>query len=108
MKLSRHAPGRSGTEADTPLTAILLLNLKDNGAVRVDIKMGSEQISVGFFVEDEGVRRRFAEGLPMLSKALSPLAKQCYCRVDVAPGLMMEVSKEEGRAMEKLRLDIQA
>jgi len=93
-------------ETNTSLTAVLLLNSDDRGAVRVDIKMGAEHLYIGIFVEDETARRQYAEALPMLSNALSPLTKQCYCRVDIDPALVQDAAKEEAMATGKMRLDI--
>ena len=74
----------------------------------MDIKMGDAHMQVGFFVEDEYVRRQFAEALPILANDLSSFTKQCYCRVDVDPAMIQDISKAEDMVIEKMRLDIRA
>lgn len=108
MKLYRHDPRRGGGEAHSLLTAVFLLNLEGSGAVRVDIKMGVAHMQVGFFVEDEHVRRQFAEALPILTNDLSAFTKQCCCRVEVDPAMIQDIAETEDMVIEKMRLDIRA
>jgi hypothetical protein len=108
MKLYRHDPRRGGGEAQSLLTAVFLLNLEVSGTVRVDIKMGVAHMQVGFFVEDEHVRRQFEEALPILTNDLSAFTKQCYCRVEVDPAMIQDISEAEDMVIEKMRLDIRA
>jgi hypothetical protein len=108
MLIYGRSPGRAGDETGHFLTAVFLLNLEDCGAVRVDIKMATEQIQVVFFVEDENVRRRFIKEIPELSSALSALDKRCYCRVDVSPALIKDASHMENSPLEPMGLDIRA
>lgn len=65
--------------------AVFLLDLEHTGSVRVDIQMAEKQIKISFFVESEQCRSRFAEALPELRTALSPLSRQSSCTVDVSP-----------------------
>ena len=108
LKLYRQDSGRGGGGAQSLLAAVFLLNLEHNGAVRVDIKMGDAHLHVGFLVEDEHVRRQFEEALPILVNALASFTTQCYCRVDVDPAMIQDISKAEDMAIEKIQLDIRA
>ena len=84
-KFSWNMPEKRGDAHQPAFKAVFLLDLEHTGPVRVDIQMAEKQINITFFVESEQCRSRFAEALPELKTALSPLARQSSCTVDVSP-----------------------
>lgn len=110
VRMKMQWSSKGGADGDGPglWTAVFLLNLEGNGAVRVDVKMDPDRIQVVFWVENEAGRRRLAEALPELSSALDPLATQCSLHVAVSPGKILDFEGGEETLPKSARLDVRA
>jgi hypothetical protein len=78
------------------------------GTVRTDVLMGTNEINVNFFVENEDYRTQFVKALPGLTDELSRLVEHCYCRVAVSQTKIHDFLIEEGNYPDRTRFDIQA
>lgn len=108
MKIYGHSP-RSAMDKDQLLfKAIFLLNMEYTGTVRTDVLMGTNEIKVDFFVENEDYRIKFVKALPGLTDDLSRLIEHCYCRVAVSQTKIHDFLIEEGNDPDSSRFDVQA
>lgn len=107
MKLQWGPSGVKGNASERQVTAVFLLDLEQDGPVRVDVKLVRRHLQVGFFVANEAIRDRMMAALPDLSATLSPLTTHRYCFVEVSPAKIQEFFAETQRPVAD-RLDIQA
>ena len=109
MTLYKDASGHPADRQQPSLTAVFLLDLDHIGPIRTDINMSQDRIAVGFSVANEECRARFAQAMPVLTEALSPLGMHCTCQVVVSKEKINDfLYKDGGGTPQHTRFDIRA
>ena len=109
VRLKIYYPKQWSSDSQKPKHRIALLLAMDRlGPVRVDLAMVEEQLSIGFFVQDETIRQLFDRHIDIVTTALEPAFEQVMVTTRVSAEKIARFDSEDLAGPAVGRIDIQA